>query len=315
MITVFASPKPFVGMASTHQTNAIRSWLALAPDVEVLLFGDASGTKETAERLGVAHVPDVDCSEEGAPSFTAIADHAERYGRYETQLYINCDIVVTKTLLSIVGQVPFRQYLIVGQRLDLPGDVMIDVTENRWDARLVDLVARDDIGFHPPTACDYFVFPRGLWRTVPPLVIGRAAFDNALIAHCLRDSVPVIDATRDVIVLHPSHSYGHVAGGKETVWRGEEAQSNLKSIGNCPAPGVWDATWRFTDGRLRRAWGHGDWLRAAEIHVRLVWERQSIGLLLALAGRWSRRLGLSRGRPITADAVVYRLLRDACNRT
>jgi hypothetical protein len=312
MITILASPKPFVGEASEHQRNAIRSWLALAPDIEVILFGDASGTAEAAGRLGVAHVPTVECSGQGTPYFGAIADYAERHGRYDTQAYVNCDIVVTKTLLSVMERVPFRQFLIVGQRIDLPEGVMIDATQSGWKDKLLDLAENGRIDFASPFACDYFVFRRGLWRTLPPTVIGRAAFDNALIAHCLRSSLPVIDATWDVIVAHPFHGYAHVAGGQHAVWHGDDARLNLEGIGSCPAPGVWDATWQSRNGHLRRAWGHGDWLRAAEIHARLVWQRDSIGLVLALTGRCSRRLGVSRGHPIiTANTVVYRLLKSA----
>lgn len=314
VITILASPKPFVGVASTHQMNAIRSWLALAPGVEVILFDDAPGTAEAARRLGVKHVPEVERSPRGVPYFGAIAAYAERNGRYETQAYLNCDLVATGTLLAMIARVPFRQFLMVGQRIDLPRDLTIDVTGSAWEDRLLELAEKGRIDLSAHHACDYFVFRRGLWQTLPPAVIGRAGYDNALIAHCLRGRVPVIDATRDVMVLHPFHGYDHVAGGKDTVWMGEDARLNLASIGNCPAPGTWDATWRCKDGRFTRARGHGDWLRALEIHARLVWRSQALGLAFGLLGRWGRRVGISRPRPVKVGPVVYRLLRDARSR-
>lgn len=53
MITFLASPKPFKGIAKEQQYRAIRSWLAAAKDVEVILYGDSDGIDEAGLDLGV----------------------------------------------------------------------------------------------------------------------------------------------------------------------------------------------------------------------------------------------------------------------
>jgi hypothetical protein len=44
MITIFATPKPFVGPIKIIQDNAIESWKRLIPECEVILLGKDSGT-------------------------------------------------------------------------------------------------------------------------------------------------------------------------------------------------------------------------------------------------------------------------------
>lgn len=48
MITFFTTAKDFAGASGVGQVNAIRNWLALHPEVEVLLFGRGEGYVETA---------------------------------------------------------------------------------------------------------------------------------------------------------------------------------------------------------------------------------------------------------------------------
>ncbi|MEI6972700.1 MAG: hypothetical protein WCL44_14425, partial [bacterium] len=54
MITFFTTAKPFEGATRVRQINAIRSWQAVHPDVEVMLFGNGMGYSEIAAELGVA---------------------------------------------------------------------------------------------------------------------------------------------------------------------------------------------------------------------------------------------------------------------
>jgi hypothetical protein len=46
MITLFSTPKPFVGHVGVIQRNAILSWQRLHPDVEIILVGEDAGTAE-----------------------------------------------------------------------------------------------------------------------------------------------------------------------------------------------------------------------------------------------------------------------------
>ena len=53
MLTVFSTPKPFVGHVGVIQRNAISSWMRLHPDVEVILVGDDAGTAEVCAEFGI----------------------------------------------------------------------------------------------------------------------------------------------------------------------------------------------------------------------------------------------------------------------
>jgi len=67
VLTLFTIPKPFSGAAAIAQDNAIESWQRVAPDVEILLFGDEAGIAEAAVRHGVGHVAQIRRNEHGTP--------------------------------------------------------------------------------------------------------------------------------------------------------------------------------------------------------------------------------------------------------
>ncbi len=48
MLTIFTAPKSFYGHIGVIQTNAIRSWLLLCPECEIILFGGEEGIAEVA---------------------------------------------------------------------------------------------------------------------------------------------------------------------------------------------------------------------------------------------------------------------------
>ena len=58
MLTIFSTPKPFVGHIGIIQRNAIKSWTLLHPDVEVILFGDDEGAAQACQDLGIRHEPE-----------------------------------------------------------------------------------------------------------------------------------------------------------------------------------------------------------------------------------------------------------------
>ena len=65
MITIFSIPKPFRGDIATIQDNAIASWTHLAPERQIVLFGDEEGVGLAAAKISIDHVPDVERNEYG----------------------------------------------------------------------------------------------------------------------------------------------------------------------------------------------------------------------------------------------------------
>jgi hypothetical protein len=59
MITIFSTPKAFVGHIDMIQRNAIQSWQRLHPDIEIILVGDDAGPAEVSGELGIRHIQTV----------------------------------------------------------------------------------------------------------------------------------------------------------------------------------------------------------------------------------------------------------------
>jgi hypothetical protein len=105
-----------------------------------------------------------------------------------------------------------------------------------------------------PTAVDVFVFPADSYQQVPPFAIGRAWFDQWLIKDALRQRIPVVDMTQVTRAIHQNHDYGHIAGGQQGAYWGEEARRSLVIYGGVPhAFSLLDVTHELLpSGRIRR---------------------------------------------------------------
>lgn len=231
MLTLFAMPKPFRGHIGIIQENAIRSWTLLQPRPRILLFGDEEGTAETADRLGVCHVPQIARNEFGTPLLDGLVRQAETLASSDTLCYINSDILLMSDFMPAVTKVTQQQsrFLMGGRRWNF------DLTERLafepdWEATLREQVAARGELFLAG-AIDYFVYSRGLWGDLPPFAIGRTVWDNWLLYRARALKAPLIDATSAVMAVHQNHDYGHHTGGKAGVWDGPEAQRNRQLAG------------------------------------------------------------------------------------
>ena len=297
MITFLSSPKAFSGPADIIQRNAILSWKKTHPRAEVIIYGDSVGTANVCHELEVQHVPDIQCSPSGVPYFNGIVEHARLHARYDIQVYLNSDILMSPMVISLPGQIGFSSFLIVGQRLDLSEGICVDMAEAGWQNELAQLAQTNGVELHGPSGTDYFIFTRGLWKGLSPLVIGRAGYDGALLAYCLRKNVPIIDATYSLPALHQFHGYGHVVGAVKEVFLGEDATNNKTLHGiKHSAPLISDSTWRLNEGRLLADPARGDYVRRLELYVRFNKRWETSALLIRGIWRFFDFLGLIRSR-------------------
>lgn len=269
MITFLSSPKPFVGISLSNQMNAIRSWLALGDAVEVILYGNSDGTKRIVSKFGIQWVPDIETNEFGTPLFGAIANHAARHGKYDLQIYVNCDILFTKEIMFATKNIPFKNFLIIGRRIDLASGTSVDPTNEDWLIEIEELAEKHQVSFSKPGAIDYFIFRRNLWKKLPSISIGRGGYDGVLVAYCLRKKIPVCDATLCIPVIHQYHDYEHLKQGRDEVLKGVEAQRNREA---CFGSGEWkqsDATWIMKKDGLEKKKFWEDPLRRIEVYTRL----------------------------------------------
>ncbi len=255
MLTIFTTAKPFRGHTGVIQRNALQSWKALHPGIEVILFGDDPGAAETCLEFGLRHEPFVERNEFGTKRLDCLFARAQAIAQHEILCYINCDIILMQDFLRATERVRamHREFLMVGRRWDTDIDAPLPFRERHLCS--VPRVQRDESpdrqseeqGTHwerdlrqlaltrgrRRTAewIDYFAFSRGLYGPdMPPFVL-RVFWDNWLVWKALDSGKPVIDASRAVMAVHQNHDYSYHPQGKAGVWTGEEAGRNAQLAG------------------------------------------------------------------------------------
>ena len=307
MISFLASPKPFIGIAREHQYRAIRSWLSSGKDVEVILYGDSAGIVEAGIELGVQVVQQIDCAPSGIPYFSSIVEHAAEHGKYDLQVYLNCDILISGIVQALV-RMEFPQFLLIGQRIDLGESLFIDVCLPDWQSALCKIAKDGYATLYQPCGIDYFGFRRGLWKELPPVVIGRAGYDNALLAYCFRNRVPIVDATCSVVALHQYHGYGHVSGGQKAVWEGVDARNNIRYAGGRRIlPMISDADYILQKSKVTYWPCRGNWLRRQQLKLHYQAGMPNLALVPRMILRWLQSVGVSCEPQLSLEKVLENL--------
>ncbi len=211
MITIFTNPRPFVGPFDVLQRNAIRSWLALRPACEIILFNDEERTAVcVAEEFGVRCVTGVATNEFGTPILQDVFATARALARHDILAQVNTDIILLPDFMRaaslMVRLLASHPFLMIGRRwnLDVTEPVVFDTPE--WPDRLLDRVRREG-RLHGFSGLDYWVFPRTLDLMPPSFAVGRPGMDSWLVYRARRLRIPVVDATAVVTAIHQNHGY------------------------------------------------------------------------------------------------------------
>src|SRR5215831_2174811 len=234
MLTVFTTPKPFVGHIAVIQRNALQSWKCLHPDVEVILFGNEEGAAAICRQLSIRHVPDVKRNGYGTPYVASIFDQAQEIAAHGVLCYVNCDILLLGDFRRAVETVSGVQknFLLAGRRWDVDIQAPLDFQRKGWEDAVRHLALQTNRQ-RPAQWIDYFVFSKGLYyKRIPDFVIGRTSWDNWLIWFALSSRAAVVDLSRDVCAVHQNHDYSNHPQGEGGVWQGEEAQENYRLLEN-----------------------------------------------------------------------------------
>lgn len=258
MLTLFTIPKPFQGHVGDIQRNAIESWRALRPLVQIVLLGDDDGVAEAARNAGIDHLGNLAHNDRGTPRLDSAFARVETVARHPLWCLVNGDIILLDDFLPAVERVAsaFKRFLLVGESRDLAvaADARLNEPAVRGQLRQRALTSGRLRGY---AALDYFVFPKNEFGTMPPFLIGRACFDNWLVWRVRELGDAVVDTTPTVVAIHQSHDYGHVVGGFEEAYYGEEARQNERLAGGrAHIYTLHDATYRLPEkGSPRRYWG------------------------------------------------------------
>ncbi len=300
MLTFFTTAKPFQGHNALIQRNALQSWKRLYPEAEIILFGKDEGVAEVCAELGLRHEPEIIVNPSGTKRLDSIFGRAQEIASKNLLCYANCDIVLTKDFRVALEQLLEwrRQFLMVGRRWDTDIVAPIDFSSQAWEQEIVDLAHREGCHrfYHN---IDYFLFPRGLYGEIPPLVIGRIGWDPWLIGKAHASGTAVVDVSDRVCAVHQNHDYGYHPQGMTGVWNDEEARRNLELAQGIRSMTIEDAAYRLTgEGLVRNRWC---WLAPAKRAYRDVvrsvrgWVRTRLWHPLLDRSRSARHsLGLSR---------------------
>jgi hypothetical protein len=236
MLSLFSVPKPFVGKTAVIQHNAIASWARLQPTCEIVLLGNDPGVAEAAMRHGVRHEPTLAVNQLGTPLLDAVFGQMNAVARSPILGFVNADIILLNDFISSVRMVARlnERFLLVSSRYNrrIDGPLLF---ESGWDSVLRGQV-RHENRMYPAGGSDLFVFPRGLFASVPNFSVGRGYWDNWLMREARRMRVSLIDATAALTAIHQEHSYQHIPGipadsGDKPVYESEEGQLNLALAG------------------------------------------------------------------------------------
>lgn len=249
-ITFFTCPKPFLGKAQTHQSNAIRSWRQI-PNSEIILIGDEAGIANFADSIRAKHIKNIAKNQYGTPLLNDIFEQAIQESEGEMLCFINSDIILFKQFFYS-AEIVFadsKNFLMVGRRTTLDLDYEINFDENSLS------ILKKEAQTHKPdsyTAIDYFLYPKGFLSVEKPFAVGRAAYDNWILWSVRqKKEAKLIDATYDVLAVHQRHDYKHVKTGINNSWEGVESEENRKLAGGyrCMC-NILDATHLLKNGKI-----------------------------------------------------------------
>jgi len=267
MLTIFSCPKAFKGHIGIIQRNAIQSWTLLRPKPEIILIGDEEGTAEICREFGLRHLPGIERNERGIPLVNAIFREGVASASNRYVCYVNADILLLNCFLEAVSRaiklMAKDVFLIIGRRWDLELGEPLNFKDTHWDSKLrIHVRSYEKLGL--PTGIDYFFFPKGLWKNIPPFTLGRCHWDNWLVYDISSRRIPVIDITAVTTVIHQKHDYSHIPGNTEGLKKGIDMRRNWELQGRHYHRifNIWDSSYLLLSkdlkrsGRLRRLSAH-----------------------------------------------------------
>lgn len=227
--------------------NAVRSWQIALPSTPIMFFGREA--EHLRAELGV-YCREVERNEYGTPLLNKMILWVQKKRPEARYLYINSDILLFSDFAPCVEELRdfYPEYLVTGRRTDVEvhGPVVFD--QPFWEPTLRGCaLAQGKLA----KACgaDYFLFTRGMYQDMPPFALGRTTFDNWMIYDCLMKSIPVIDISPRVLVVHQKHPVNADSyTGPEAVenqrltkemypdwtpWKGWVSEANLRML-KCP---------------------------------------------------------------------------------
>lgn len=231
MISFFTVPKPCVGDVARIQRTAIGSWRRLHPDCELFLCGGDAGIKELADETRGVVVRDIDCNEYGTPLLDSVFACIGAQATHRYLAYLNADVMLVDDLRPLARQIRWRRFLLVSRRYNLPAAENVSLDGDDWRERSKrTAMEKGELG--PASQCDLFIFPNDpVFTEIPAFAVGRPGWDNWYIFNAYRRRIRIVDASRELTLIHQHHGYTHVPESSDGAWNGTEGDRNRQLAG------------------------------------------------------------------------------------
>ena len=207
---------PLLALSRSSPDNAVDAWLS-AGNAEYSILNQTQ------------------CNEHGTPLVSSLFEQAEEKCPASVPFvaYANADILfdngLTQTLEMVRNWQPKSGIMIVGRRSNV--DMAPHFSTNAQQQLRDVFNAQSELFME--WAQDYFITTRRLvdWPRLPPYVIGRRAYDNALVDWAFHNAV-LVDATETIKAVHQTLADGNFAGQSD-IHADKEYNANLPG-------GAWD---------------------------------------------------------------------------
>src|SRR5439155_22133613 len=141
MITLFSTPKAFIGHIDLIQRNALKSWRRLHPEIEIILVGDDAGAADVCREFGIQHIKHVAKNKYGTKYLASIYDQVHEIARHEILCHVNCDIVLMSDFAAAVRAVARNRtlFLMAGRRWDMDIVHAMNFEQAGWEVDIKSL--------------------------------------------------------------------------------------------------------------------------------------------------------------------------------
>jgi hypothetical protein len=159
-------------------------------------------------------------------------ERAQEIARHDYLCYSNCDIILLDDFLKAFRRaLKWRKhFLMVSRRWDTEITEAINFEQRDWATRLRRFARRQGLQMEEYWI-DFFVFPKGLYTNMPPLVVGYGHWDNWMIWRTLSLGVPVLDCSPVLVPIHQNHGYSPESGRAQRTFTDVRSLRNLELIG------------------------------------------------------------------------------------
>ncbi|OWF41189.1 uncharacterized protein LOC110462814 [Mizuhopecten yessoensis] len=213
ILTLFTS---WINEKHVHEVHkkTLANWSRFSPKFTLVLFTNDSVLSTQAEEYGWKTYPIMDHAAGGAPVLKAMFQTVIENINSTFYGYANSDILFTDALPDSLD--------LIAQKFKSPTSVFISgIRTNVPNVSLKEAASFPNIAAAANVrgklfeihSADYFFTTKWFpWADVPPLVIGRRAYDNYIVSHARRIKATVIDATETVPAIHQTTAKGNQEG-------------------------------------------------------------------------------------------------------